>query len=510
MPSNKEIEITLTLKDEATKKIRSFRSSVKEFSKDTKDSLAPILQLRRSWMLTSLAIGATVGTIIKGISEVEKLRKEVEALDVSAIKLGITSKELSKQIYGFNIGTVNARIGMAQAHAIVEETQRIKKGIGATLSNIWGGITKWWRADKIRDEALFGGRELSWPKAMGIAEQQLLSEEEARKSRSKEAIQINIELTQKIKQLALSEFEYKKHFLNEELAIFRKIGADKIKLTEYEKSMIQRLEEDRTIVLTQQQAIRLKTEGRTLDALKLEQQNALIEFKRQFGGDGEMVREFIRGQEAMLEAATYNYFGIKTNFQIMREGYLDTINAMTSAMGGFYDTTTGEFKSLTEIAANFGRTLIGIINQMIAQFIIAKAIMGISNLFGFGGITGGVGGTTFQTAQFGTVWSPFHKGGIIRAHTGLLAYDEVPVIAQAGEGIISRKGMAALGTDNFERINRGEKAEGQQTVVNYYIYAVDAASFAALCIRNPEGIHVAMQQAFRQRLTTGQYIKGQI
>jgi benzoyl-CoA reductase/2-hydroxyglutaryl-CoA dehydratase subunit BcrC/BadD/HgdB len=44
-----------------------------------------------------------------------------------------------------------------------------------------------------------------------------------------------------------------------------------------------------------------------------------------------------------------------------------------------------------------------------------------------------------QTAQFGTVWSPYHEGGIIRAHSGLnLTPDEIPIIVQTGERILSR------------------------------------------------------------------------
>ena len=49
----------------------------------------------------------------------------------------------------------------------------------------------------------------------------------------------------------------------------------------------------------------------------------------------------------------------------------------------------------------------------------------------------------------------FHKGGVIRAHDGL-AVDEVPIIAQRGEGILSRKGMSALGGESrLDSLNRG-------------------------------------------------------
>jgi len=49
----------------------------------------------------------------------------------------------------------------------------------------------------------------------------------------------------------------------------------------------------------------------------------------------------------------------------------------------------------------------------------------------------------------------FHEGGLIKAHSGL-AVDEVPIIAQTGEGILSRTGMSALGgAGMLNRLNSG-------------------------------------------------------
>jgi len=50
----------------------------------------------------------------------------------------------------------------------------------------------------------------------------------------------------------------------------------------------------------------------------------------------------------------------------------------------------------------------------------------------------------------------FHSGGIVRAHDGL-AVDEVPIIAQTGEGILSRRGMETLGGNNrLKDLNQGK------------------------------------------------------
>ena len=49
-----------------------------------------------------------------------------------------------------------------------------------------------------------------------------------------------------------------------------------------------------------------------------------------------------------------------------------------------------------------------------------------------------------------------HRGGLVRAHSGGgLASDEVPIIAQTGEGILSRDGMDALGALNSGRGSLG-------------------------------------------------------
>lgn len=59
----------------------------------------------------------------------------------------------------------------------------------------------------------------------------------------------------------------------------------------------------------------------------------------------------------------------------------------------------------------------------------------------------------------------FHSGGeIMKAHSGL-APDEVPIIAQTGEGVLSRRGMQALGgSDNLRRLNKGQGIGGGGTV----------------------------------------------
>lgn len=68
-------------------------------------------------------------------------------------------------------------------------------------------------------------------------------------------------------------------------------------------------------------------------------------------------------------------------------------------------------------------------------------------------LTTGDGGTSSFEKRF-------HDGGIIRAHNGL-AVDEVPIIAQTGEGILSRRGMSALGGNSvLNSLNAGNSFGG--------------------------------------------------
>jgi hypothetical protein len=56
---------------------------------------------------------------------------------------------------------------------------------------------------------------------------------------------------------------------------------------------------------------------------------------------------------------------------------------------------------------------------------------------------------------------------MIRAHKGL-AVDEVPIIAQTGEGILSRRGMASLGGAGI--LNGLNNGQGFGSYINIEIY----------------------------------------
>ncbi|MDD4873880.1 MAG: hypothetical protein PHE15_02755 [Dehalococcoidales bacterium] len=125
-------------------------------------------------------------------------------------------------------------------------------------------------------------------------------------------------------------------------------------------------------------------------------------------------------------------------------------NAMSDL---FFNVITGQFDELGKIISDFGNQMLKMIVQVLMKMLLINTIGNI-----------GMG-------KFGKLAQYFHEGGIIRAHSGL-AVDEVPIIAQTGEGVLSRKGMSALGRSNFDRLNRGESMGGE--VVNQPIVVIQA------------------------------------
>lgn len=89
----------------------------------------------------------------------------------------------------------------------------------------------------------------------------------------------------------------------------------------------------------------------------------------------------------------------------------------------------------------------------------------------------------------------FHLGGMIdfakwrRAHRGL-AIDEVPIVAQTGEGVLSRKGMAAL--DALNRGGWGGASGGGQPIVIHVTTELDGRVVARTTAQHLPGVLATM------------------
>ena len=158
-------------------------------------------------------------------------------------------------------------------------------------------------------------------------------------------------------------------------------------------------------------------------------------------------------------------------FNAMEEFAKQSARNMQNAFSEFFfKAFTGELRNMQEIFANFGRAVLQMISNILAKLLLIKLFTAMA----------GASGTIFGVP----VGSLFHQGGLIRKHRGglirahsVLAPDEVPIIAQTGEGILSRQGMRALGgSDNLKSLNRGEGsgAGGITININQVIQAWDA------------------------------------
>lgn len=158
-------------------------------------------------------------------------------------------------------------------------------------------------------------------------------------------------------------------------------------------------------------------------------------------------------------------------FNAMEEFAKQSARNMQDAFSQFFfKAFTGELRSVKEVFADFGRAVLQMISNILAKLLLIKIFTAMA----------GPGGNIFGVP----VGSLFHEGGMVRnrhkrfikAHQGL-APDEVPIVAQTGEGVLSRRGMSALGgSENLKALNRGEdiKGSGVTINVNQVIQAWDA------------------------------------
>lgn len=163
------------------------------------------------------------------------------------------------------------------------------------------------------------------------------------------------------------------------------------------------------------------------------------------------------GKDVRIEEVAQKFNAI----QSMGEGVARSLGSVFKHF--FSDAFKGQIDDARDYFAELGNMMLEVLAEVLAKMILVKTIGSI-----FPGMI-----PFFH--QGGTV---YHSGGQvfpIRAHAGL-APDEVPIIAQAGEGVLSRRGMRALGgPDNLRSLNEGRPVSSGLTInVNQVIQAWDA------------------------------------
>lgn len=163
------------------------------------------------------------------------------------------------------------------------------------------------------------------------------------------------------------------------------------------------------------------------------------------------------GKEVKIEEVAQKFDAIKT----IGEG---TARSLGSVFKHFFsDAFKGQIDDVRDYFAELGNMMLGVLAEVLARMILVKTIgsifPGMIPFFHQGGVVYHSGGEVFP----------------LRAHAGL-AVDEVPIVAQTGEGILSRRGMRALGGgENLRSLNEGKSLKPGITInVNQVIQAWDS------------------------------------
>jgi len=201
------------------------------------------------------------------------------------------------------------------------------------------------------------------------------------------------------------------------------------------------------------QAFKLASEESAKEAIK--QYELVFAKVKETGVNTAKVLQEVAGQigETAQEATK--------QFSAMEEFAKQSARNMQNAFSQFFfKAFTGELRSVKEVFADFGRAILQMISNILAKLLLIKMFTAMAGPSGQ--IFGVSVGALFH--QGGMVRK--HRGGLIRAHDGL-APDEVPIIAQTGEGVLSRRGMNALGgSDNLRALNSGEGVSGGGVTIN--------------------------------------------
>jgi len=201
------------------------------------------------------------------------------------------------------------------------------------------------------------------------------------------------------------------------------------------------------------QAFKLAAEDSARDAI--EQYELVFAKVKETGVNTAKVLREVAGQigEGAQEATK--------QFSAMEEFAKQSARNMQNAFSQFFfKAFTGELRSVKEVFADFGRAILQMISNILAKLLLIKMFTAMA------GPSGQIFGVSVGALFHRGGMIRKHQGGLIRVHDGL-APDEVPIIAQTGEGVLSRRGMNALGgSDNLRALNNGEGGSGGGVTIN--------------------------------------------
>jgi hypothetical protein len=190
-------------------------------------------------------------------------------------------------------------------------------------------------------------------------------------------------------------------------------------------------------------------------------------------------------QDMLGKVPHINIEPVIQQFNALKQVAQQLAQAMLSSLGdAIFNVITGKVNALKQVFADFGKQVLQILSQALARLILFKTVgrvfPGLGQYFHAGGMV-------------------MHSGGMIqRAHSGMLAHDEVPIIAQTGEAVLSRRAVSTLGVDNVYRLNRGQGSVGGKEVnINVSVPVVIQAWDASDVMRNKKALAAALTDELR-------------
>ena len=194
--------------------------------------------------------------------------------------------------------------------------------------------------------------------------------------------------------------------------------------------------------------------GQTMNALermsnKLKDLKAFIqEIKELFGEFEKVPDDSFLAKNTMTDFKKGFKIGITESMRAMQDFNAmgkklaqDLAGNMTTVFkNSFFHVMKGEFDKLSEDFQNFADSVLMSIAEIMAQMAAMQVIQSALGVFG----------KAWNPATASIV-DKMHSGGPIRMHSG----GEVPILAKAGEYMVSERGVKSVGTDTLDRINRG-------------------------------------------------------
>ena len=519
--TNKELSIILRLRDEASKRLEGVRGSLQRFANAWK----------KNWLAITAAITASIMALRKAWELMElgaKVEQQKQAFQNLASSLGVSSEQIIKDLRkmsGETLSTAEIMGKASQAMILgIDPTKLAKmmeisrasarafgKDVGFMFESIAIGVGRQSKLilDNLGIIVSAGDAYEKYAKSIGKSTKELteMERKQAFLNATLEAgdrilqqidtsTMTNLEKMQKLKaqwedfavtigQALWHVLGFLQGFINQLVAglfqllevatmVFQKMLVPLIKLYELLGKLpgkvgeaYRQAGESVKKLSSDMETNRKAFEMASIESAKvaMEQYDLVFAKVKETGENTAKVLKNVTEQvgESAKEAAK--------QFNAMEEFAKQSARNMQNAFSDFFfKAFTGELRTLNEVFVNFGRAVLQMISNILAKLLLIKLF---TTMAGASGTIFGVPvGSLFH--QGGLVRK--HRGGLIRAHNGL-APDEVPIIAQTGEGILSRQGMRALGgPDSLRTLNRGEEtgAGGVTININQVIQAWDA------------------------------------